>query len=168
MPKPQECKNCQKAATIHLTQIIDGKVTKIDLCEDCVHKEKYVGELAFGQVEKLAEGLKQAVAEQMTLAKAPPCPECGIRLEEIGKNGRAGCPACYDHFADALVGWVEKVQGTLGHEGKIPAHASRRAVVRNQSDTWQRELARAVAEERYEDAAALRDQLRTLEKEQDE
>lgn len=163
MAKPKECQACQKTATIHLTQIVDGKISKIDLCEDCVHKEKYVGDLAFGKVEQLAEGLKKVVVGQLGQNALPPCPACGIRVDQIGKSGRVGCSTCYDHFGDVLSNWVEKVQGALGHAGKVPAHSGRKAEGPQLKSAWQRDLAEAVAEERYEDAAVLRDRLRKLE-----
>ena len=39
MAKPEQCSHCKKPATIHLTQIIDNKIHKVDLCEDCPYKQ---------------------------------------------------------------------------------------------------------------------------------
>ena len=40
------CDICKKAeATVHLTQIVEGKMLKVDLCESCA-KEKGVQEAA--------------------------------------------------------------------------------------------------------------------------
>src|ERR1017187_1129944 len=35
MANPLKCDICSKPATVHLTQILDNKVHKVDLCEEC-------------------------------------------------------------------------------------------------------------------------------------
>ena len=41
MAESINCDICTKLATVHLTQIVNGKIHKIDLCETCA-KEKGV------------------------------------------------------------------------------------------------------------------------------
>ena len=35
MANPLKCDLCSKSATVHLTQIVNNKVHKVDLCEEC-------------------------------------------------------------------------------------------------------------------------------------
>src|ERR1700685_1668862 len=39
MSNPLKCDLCSKPATVHLTQILDNKVHKVDLCEDCAQEK---------------------------------------------------------------------------------------------------------------------------------
>ena len=43
MSKNIKCNACEKLATVHLTQIVDKQIHKIDLCEECA-KEKGVAD----------------------------------------------------------------------------------------------------------------------------
>ena len=38
MSQPIKCSLCEEAATVHLSQVVHGKVTKVYLCEACAQK----------------------------------------------------------------------------------------------------------------------------------
>lgn len=38
MSKPLQCSVCDAVATVHLTQITQGKVNKVHYCEACANK----------------------------------------------------------------------------------------------------------------------------------
>lgn len=82
------------------------------------------------------------------------CPACGFTSEDVRKTGRLGCPECYEAFSSMLQEVLNDCQKGLHHSGKIP---SKMQGVRK--DRLEKELRQAIAEERFEDAAKIRDQL---------
>ena len=92
----------QKEAKVHLTQIADDKVQKVDLCEDCA-KEKGVNDPTGFSLADLLLGLggspeSAASADSTELS----CPRCGFTLADHKKTGRLGCSDCYTTFAAGL------------------------------------------------------------------
>ncbi len=88
----------------------------------------------------------------------PTCAVCGIKRQEYRNQSRLGCPECYNSFARDLDPAIADMHGALQHEGKAPA--SRQA--QWQSCKIEEQLAKAVKEQRYDDAIALRDALLKL------
>jgi protein arginine kinase activator len=58
---------------------------------------------------------------------------------------------------------VRRIQGAVEHHGKIPSRAGARFKHQQQIEQLREQLKQAVATEAFEDAAALRDQIRRLE-----
>jgi protein arginine kinase activator len=83
--------------------------------------------------------------------------ECGTTIEIWGETGRLGCAKCYDTFRTLLVPLIYKVQaGAEKHLGKRPKN------IKESAQSLEKQMAIAVKEERYEDAAKLRDRIRDL------
>src|ERR1700681_1008513 len=95
------CDVCkQKAATVFLTQIVDGKMQKVNLCESC-SKEKGVTDPTGFALADLLLGLGKAQEIEKGGASQK-CPVCGFSQADFKKTGRLGCCRCYDTFSDAL------------------------------------------------------------------
>jgi protein arginine kinase activator len=161
------CDVCKsKEATVFLTQIIEGKMQKVNLCEGC-SKEKGVNDPTGFALADLLLGLGAAQEIEKNPAGIR-CPVCGFSQADFKKTGRLGCSACYDTFAEGLSGMLKNMHRGLVHTGKVPARlaVSRR---RNQElSKLREELDRAVASEQFEEAAGLRDRIRRLENEAEE
>ena len=156
------CDVCQsKEATVFLTQIVEGKMQKVNLCEGC-SKEKGVNDPTGFALADLLLGLGAA----QEIEKNPVgnrCPVCGFSQADFKKTGRLGCSACYDAFAEGLSGMLKNMHRGSIHTGKVPA---RRAVARRRSQelsSVQAAVAKAVTEEHFEEAASLRDKIRLIE-----
>jgi len=81
-----------------------------------------------------------------------------MRRSDFKKTSRLGCPACYEAFAEELTPLLAAVHKGTHHIGKVPAgaaHDSPAEIV-----ALQKQLNEAVAGERYEEAARLRDVIR--------
>lgn len=157
-----QCDVCQqKEATVFLTQIVEGKMQKVNLCEAC-SKEKGVNDPTGFALADLLLGL--GAAEDMERAPgAIKCPVCGFTQADFKKTGRLGCSACYEIFGDALESMLKNMHKGLQHVGKAPA-AFRKAHQRGTKlKSLQSNLEAAVAAEEYEKAAALRDEIRRIE-----
>lgn len=159
------CSICQKnEAKVHLTQIVDDKMQKIDLCEEC-SKAKGVTDPAGFSLADLLLGLGGSQDTEQRPPTKPgelTCTGCGLSQSDFKKSGRFGCPQCYATFADGLPGMLKTMHKGLRHAGKVP-HAFRPR--REASDLLKqlnRRLEKAIQTENFEEAAQLRDQIRAL------
>jgi len=154
MAKPEQCSHCTKPATIHLTQIVDNKIHKVDLCEDCPFKEGVTDVEGFSLADFL---IKAPVA--ISNSEALSCPSCGFTPADFKKSGRFGCPDCYDAFDDILGPMLANMHKDIVHRGKVPERALARMSRKRRLDQLERDLKDAIKTENYEEAARLRDQL---------
>ena len=153
------CDVCkQKAATVFLTQIVDGKMQKVNLCESC-SKEKGVTDPTGFALADLLLGLG-AAQEMERGGSVQKCPVCGFSQADFKKTGRLGCGACYETFAEGLASLLKGMHKGTAHVGKVPARAVRSIERESQMKTLQRDLHKAVAAEDYESAAQIRDQIK--------
>lgn len=90
------------------------------------------------------------------------CPKCGLAFSDFKRTGLLGCSFCYEHFSAYLMPTIKRVQGGVLHTGKIPVHASPDIVNKRKLDRLQLQLKELIAEERFEEAAAVRDEIKTL------
>ena len=156
MAKNVPCSVCGAAATVHLTQIVQGKMTKVHLCEACAAK----GGAGDPAVFQLAGALGNAGEPSAT---ALACPSCGMTEGDFLKRGRLGCPDCWTGLAPILGPLVGKVQQGAEHLGRAPAGARSPEQMRRRLEAARREMETAVETEDYEAAARLRDLIRELE-----
>ena len=155
------CQVCEKnPATFHLTEIGDDGKTVRDLCEECAAR---LGVANGGSVPSLLEKLFEGQTQALTTTQVK-CPECGITFEEFRAKGRFGCPKDYEVFAKELLPLLEKIHsGAKKHVGRVPAGFGNDTAREDALLRLRRELARAVKDENYEEAARLRDEIRTAE-----
>jgi protein arginine kinase activator len=129
MANPLKCDLCSKPATVHLTQILDNKVHKVDLCEEC----------------PAAVGIR--------------CEQCGFSPADFKKQGRFGCPACYSAFKGILDPMLDGMHKGTVHSGKVPRRAQERKSLYDKLTKLEGDLSEAIKAERYEDAARCRDEI---------
>jgi protein arginine kinase activator len=91
------------------------------------------------------------------------CPDCGITYAEFRNQGRLGCPHDYEVFAEPLAEVLEKVHGATEHLGKLPHRAGADLTEQRQLMQLRRQLQEAVENEKYEEAARLRDLIKNKE-----
>lgn len=153
------CRVCEtRPATIHITEIKEGKKAVLDLCEECANQQG----LSHGNpVPALLQSLVEGRATEP--GNVTRCPECGISFEEFRAKGRLGCPKDYEVFAKDLGPLLEKIHGSRQHVGRMPRGAGPDTSREDRLLRLRRDLARAVKDEQYEEAARLRDEIRVAE-----
>ena len=57
MANKLKCSMCNEYATVHLTQIINNQIQKIDLCESCAQKKGVADTEGFSLAEMLSLSL---------------------------------------------------------------------------------------------------------------
>ncbi len=159
-----QCDVCQqKEATVFLTQIVGGKMQKVNLCESC-SKEKGVNDPTGFALTDLLTGM--GVAPEIERESAVErCPVCGFTQADLKKTGRLGCSACYDVFSEEIEGMLRNMHKGMEHIGKAPAMFQRTRQIDQKIKSLKTSLDQAVADEQYEKAADLRDQIRQIEAE---
>ena len=93
------------------------------------------------------------------------CPVCGRSLKEFRKTGMFGCDNCYNTFAEELNALLPRMQGADHHVGAMPEAFRRNREASEKERALKDRLDAAVADERYEDAALLRDEIKALKEE---
>lgn len=157
-----QCDVCNsKEATVFLTQIVDGEMKKVNLCESC-SKEKGVTDPTGFALADLLLGLG-AAQEMQKSGSVDKCPVCGFTQSDFKKTGRLGCATCYDTFEEGLEQVLDQMHKDTRHVGKIPERLSASIQLDEQMKQLQADLDGAVEEEDYEKAATLRDRIRELE-----
>ena len=118
------CEKCnEREATVHLTQVIEGSVQKLHLCEECAAESGFdlQGPVSITDI-LLGMGGGQPEEESPAVETAErTCPVCHMRRADFKKMGRLGCPACYDVFGDELATLLKAVHRSDRHVGKVPA-----------------------------------------------
>jgi protein arginine kinase activator len=156
-----QCDVCKtNQATVFLTQIVDGKMQKVNLCESCSKEKGVTDPTGFALADLLLGlGAAQEMERGGTVQK---CPACGFSQADFKKTGRLGCATCYTTFADGLATLLKGMHKGTDHVGKVPSRLAKTIERETQLKTLQRDLKKAVSAEDYESAATLRDQIRHL------
>jgi protein arginine kinase activator len=155
MANALKCDLCGKPATVHLTQIVDNKIHKVDLCEECAKAKGVTDPSGFS----LADLLLKASLNPEPQADALRCPQCGFTQADFKKLGRFGCPACYDAFKEVIGPMLGNMHKGSVHVGKVPQRALERKSLYDKLTQLQSDLDQAIRAERYEDAARFRDEI---------
>ena len=153
------CQICHvNPATIHHTDLTGGNKVETHVCEACAAAHGVANEGGFvANLMDVARGIQ---------ARAESCPHCGITFEEFRSKGRFGCPRDYEVFREALVPLLQKMHGgAQRHVGRLPHGQDEvETTVSDRLLQLRRELQEAVEQEKYEDAARLRDEIAEIER----
>ncbi len=156
------CDVCNtQEATVFLTQIVEGEMKKVNLCESC-SKEKGVSDPTGFALADLLLGLG-AAQEMQKSGGMEKCPVCGFSQSDFKKTGRLGCATCYETFAEGLESVLDQMHKDTKHIGKVPERLSATLHLDEQMKQLQGDLRDSIGQEDYESAARLRDQIRALE-----
>ncbi|MCD7722752.1 MAG: UvrB/UvrC motif-containing protein [Clostridiales bacterium] len=169
-----KCQNCnQNEANAYIRKNINGEVTEMHLCSECAEKlgvmhefsvENIFGDTFFGNL--LSAGLDS----MNILSSVDRCEYCGSTFNDIVKNGLVGCAHCYDKFSDKLEDSTSKIHGKTSHIGKTISYTeesdkgeeSSQPNAKAELSKLKKELKSAVSEQRFEDAAVIRDKIKEL------
>jgi len=123
------CQICKKAeATVHLTQVVGGKIRKLDLCAACAEKCGVDDPAGFSMLEilkKFSHAISSDKEEPQPKKKQTEelvCPECGYTSQDLSKTGKLGCPFCYKTFVENLENALKHMHRGTQHIGKTPKY----------------------------------------------
>ena len=185
-----KCQNCgRKEANVRYTQIINGVKKEMNLCEDCARELGIGKEFDFNMSMNLPSFLggffddynMDSFIPTIGSIRQEGCNTCSTTYNEFANTGLFGCMDCYDVFSDRLDPILNNIQGSNRHVGR-KAKRLDKTIVKNmeakqkelkkeksnkKDDTksLEEQLKLAIKEERYEDAAKIRDEIKKQNKE---
>jgi len=163
------CDICGKnPATVHLTEIIDDQMNELHLCEECARQKSEQMEQQFGLGDLLAGLTEFEKPGKETEAISVKCPNCGLTYADFKKVGRLGCGECYTAFRKYLGPLLKRIHGSNQHIGKSPLKAVKVLKKKIDLEELRHSMQKAIEAEAFEEAARLRDEIRELEKKQNE
>ncbi|MEH7108937.1 UvrB/UvrC motif-containing protein [Bacillus sp. JJ1764] len=171
------CQECnQRPAALHFTKILNGEKTEVHLCEKCAQEkggETFIfnGEPGFS-FNNLLAGLLNIDSSIHKPSQNPfpqeellQCNRCSMTFQQFLKVGRFGCAHCYETFQEQLKPVLRRLHGgNWSHSGKIPKRIGGGLHIRKQIEELKIQLRDAIAQEEFENAANIRDEIRSLEK----
>ena len=185
------CEKCRKnEATNFYHENVNGKVRSMRLCAECAKSLEESGDLPKLNADKFFEdfdffdepffqnpvktlnslfsgffggekalGSGNPTGEEKTAEKK--CEGCGSTLRDFATRG-AGCPKCFETFAEELAPTVSRAHGRTVHTGRAPAKFRDRIETKRKIEALVEEQREAVKNEDFERAAEIRDELKKL------
>ena len=155
---------------MELTQVANGQVTKIHLCEQCAAERGLENAASLGKsplasyIAAMGQDLNASVPSGGT-DLAFLCSSCGATLQDFRESGRLGCPDCYRTLGEPLRELLRRLHGATRHTGERYSVPGGTAPMPNQKSSLElrEQLKRAIESEDFELAALLRDQLKVVE-----
>lgn len=168
------CEKCNKnIANVYLKNSINGQVSEYHLCSACakeLYGQNYTGLPGgdFGPQFFDAFNFGKLTAAAGLSPKTGKCPMCGFSFSDIAQSGKAGCGKCYAAFKSELEPSVTRIHGTAKHTGKIPKNMSSRLSAKRKIEDLAAKLKKTVADQNFEEAAKLRDEINKIKSESEE
>jgi len=178
------CENCKKReANVRYSENINGIKKELHLCEECSEKLGITDEMNFRMPTFDFSNFFGSFFEDLGTSDFMPllnevkqlkCESCGFTFNDIVDTGRYGCANCYDTFEDRMDPILKKLQGANRHNGRLGKISENNVkfeknikdAKENESDNklekLQDDLKHAIKEERYEDAAKIRDEINKM------
>ena len=181
------CENCGKReANVRYSENINGVKKEMHLCEECSQKLGISSKMDFSMPSLDIPSFFGSFLEDFSTPEFMPllngvkqltCDSCGSTFDDIINTGRYGCANCYDVFEDRMDPILKKLQGANRHVGRLGKisnnnlkfqdkenKTNKKEEKTNPVDKLQEDLKKAIKEERYEDAAKIRDEIKKISK----
>lgn len=159
------CEECGKNhATLSITVTTGNGTNTRRLCPECVNKLEF--NLVKGDIQSFLSSVLSVLGSEKKAQSSPSlvCTGCGLTFAEFKHTGRLGCAQCYRDFAQQLKPSLQKIHGRVQHAGRTPKthladplHEKRQKI-----GELRKKMDDAVAAENFEEAACIRDELKTL------
>ncbi len=162
------CQNCGKnEANTHIKQVINGDTAEMHLCSECANHLGYSDMFSgfdFGFSDFFG-GLLNDVTSSRKLGDVKRCEKCGSSFNDIVREGRVGCAQCYETFYDRLKPSLQRIHGKANHSGKISRSTLEKPAEKTPEEkieALQLQMDEAVSKQDFEQAAKIRDEIKTL------
>ena len=163
-----KCDFCEKKATVFLTQLVEGQMKKVCLCDSCAKERGVTDPTGFSLADLLLGGLPGGpgtVASHTPLGvpgNGKQCATCTFTLDDLKRVRRFGCSDCYATFGDEVAQMIRGMHKGISHVGKVPEGLMAIQFRHQRIEELRSRLDQAIASESYEEAAGIRDEIRNL------
>ena len=189
------CQKCKKnEANVKYTEIINGEKKEMMLCEECSHKLG-LDNINFNMPIDFSSFFGGLLEDEYNSPEFMPlfqtvkelkCDNCNMTYDEFVSQGKFGCPECYEVFSSKIDSLLKRLHGSSEYRGRKAlnnalnkentsvrgtAHSDpkngKSTSKDSKLDKLQKDLKKAIADERYEDAAKIRDEIKSINKKHD-
>ena len=163
-----KCDFCDLKATVFLTQLVEGQMKKVCLCDGCAKERGVTDPTGFSLADLLLGGLPggpgtaTTSASAMTPGNGKKCVTCGFTLDDLKRVRRFGCSDCYATFSEEVAQMVRGMHKGTSHVGKVPEGLMAVQFRNQRIEELRSRLEQAITSESYEEAAGIRDEIRNL------
>ena len=182
------CQNCGKnEVNFRYTQIVNGVKKEMALCDKCARELGLEG-LDFNMPINFSSFFSDffnhdidGFLPSFVGTKELECDNCKMTFDDFANTGEFGCGNCYITFEDKITPVLKHLQGSSRHEYKeaideLEYNKSKFAEKQKEEKVekkvskkeeelskLKKDLEKAIKEERYEDAAKIRDEIKQKE-----
>ncbi|MEY8381613.1 UvrB/UvrC motif-containing protein [Christensenellaceae bacterium 44-20] len=157
------CNECGKnQATVHSVQYINGAKSEVHLCAECAKHHPELNMNLFSTGDFFKSFFDDFMQLPVHSGQGAVCQSCGTSFRDFQQSGLFGCPDCYDTFRDAVIPVLKGAHGSVQHIGEKPAASKEEAEKRRHYYELKEQLSKAIAEENFEKAAELRDEMKAM------
>lgn len=160
-----KCQNCnKKEANVRYYENINGDKREIILCSECAEKldlVKFPDMLSF-----FTQSYPKKINEKEYLTTV--CDKCSYTFDDYLNTGFFGCPNCYSSFSDRIDSLLYKMYGKNRHrllQDYSINNRKKESKINNINSIEELKKMQEIAikEEKYEDAAKIRDRIKEIE-----
>ena len=160
-----KCDICKEnLATYHSRTNVNGDVTEVHLCQECLEKSNYNPFSLFTSnlFEDRKDYLFDNYFDKRQSTSSAACKKCGTTLSQILNLGKIGCPDCYNEFKDQIMYAIGSLNYGDKHIGKSVDDTLPKSDKAKKLAILQKQLKELVKEEKYEQAAILKKEIDSL------
>ena len=164
-----KCDFCDLKATVFLTQLVEGQMKKVCLCDSCAKQRGVTDPTGFSLADLLLGGVAggpgtaPAGMPFSSIGGGKHCPTCGFTIDDLRRVRRFGCAECYKVFSDEFAPMLRGMHKGISHVGKVPQGLMEIQFRAQRLEELRSKLDQAISSESYEEAAGIRDEIRNLE-----
>ena len=175
------CQNCnQNEANVRYTQIINGEKKEMFLCDKC-SRELGIDNMKLSLPIDFSSFFGDLLSEYdsafMPLLQEPnelKCDKCNMTYSAFIELRKFGCDNCYNAFSSRIDPILKRLQGSNRYTGRkaqmneaneneAPVNTPKQDTKEDKLTKLKEELKQLVKEEKYEEAAKVRDKIKKLE-----
>ena len=160
-----KCQSCGKnIANVKYYENINGKKQTLYFCEACANK---MGISSFSNITEIFSPIFTDIPK-LNILENRQCRKCGYTLDEYLNTGMLGCENCYNTFENTIEELIYKINGKKRHI-KIDKSNTNKLIINNNDkikdkiSRLKEKIEKLVKEEKYEEAAIVRDEIKSLE-----
>ena len=157
-----KCDRCGEPSVYRSKLIINGVSQTSNLCRECAIKEG-----VFNNQTNMFDDILSSFSNFLGLEAVDgvSCPVCKTTLREFKTTSKLGCVNCYETFKDEVNKIIQRIAPFEKHK-QIQIKETKQTKKQTKEEkilSLKAEMAEAVKEERYEDAAKIKKQIQKLE-----
>lgn len=174
------CERCKKnEANYYYHESVNGAEKTYHLCAECAKELEKSGEIKNFAKDNFMDSFFTKELDSMNSVfsslfspaysqgklKNPErtkCSLCGATFDELARDGKTGCPKCYEVFADELDASIRRIHGRSSHTGRAPFKFREKNETKQKLHQLEKDLKEEIRNENYERAAELRDEIKAL------